>query len=129
MADKIISQSDFDSAQAQLTQTSAQADNFRALIAKKTIRAPFAGRLGIRQVNLGQVIKEGDAIVSLQSMQPIFVNFYLPQQQLAQIHTGLTVRIHSDALPGTVVTCPHYRHQPGSGCSHPQFQGTGDAGQ
>lgn len=106
MANKVISQSDFDSAQAQLTQTSAQADNIRAVIAKKTIRAPFAGRLGLRQVNLGQVIKEGQAIVSLQSMHPIFVNFLLPQQQLAQIHAGLTVRVSSDALPGKVVTCP-----------------------
>ncbi len=105
MANKVISQSDFDSAQAQLTQASAQADNIRAVIAKKTIRAPFAGRLGIRQINLGQVIKEGEAIVSLQSMHPVFVNFLLPQQQLAQIHTGLTVRVSSDALPGKVFSC------------------------
>lgn len=106
LADKVISQSDFDSAQAQLTQASAQAENLRAVIAKKTIRAPFAGRLGLRQVNLGQVINDGQDIVILQSMQPLFVNFTLPQQQLAQIHTGLTVRVHSDALPGKVVTCP-----------------------
>ncbi|TKB27035.1 efflux RND transporter periplasmic adaptor subunit [Desulfopila sp. IMCC35006] len=106
LADKVISQADFDSAQAQLTQTTAQADNFRAVIAKKTIRAPFSGRLGIRQVNLGQVIREGDAIVNLQSMQPLFVNFLLPQQQLAQVHPGLTVRVSSDALPGKIVTCP-----------------------
>ncbi len=106
LADKVISQADFDSAQAQLTQAIAQADNFRAVIAKKTIRAPFSGQLGIRQINLGQVIKDGQAIVSLQAMQPLFVNFFLPQQQLAQIHTGLTVRVSSDALPGKVVTCP-----------------------
>ncbi len=106
LANKVISQSDFDSAQAQLTQASAQADNIRAVIAKKTIRAPFAGRLGLRQINLGQVIKDGQAIVTLQSMHPIFVNFLLPQQQLAQIHTGLTVRVSSDAFPGKVITCP-----------------------
>lgn len=106
LANKVISQSDFDSAQAQLTQASAQADNIRAVIAKKTIRAPFAGRLGLRQINLGQVIKEGQAIVTLQSMHPIFVNFLLPQQQLAQIHTGLNVRVSSDAFPGKVITCP-----------------------
>ena len=106
LADKVISQSDFDSAQAQLTQALAQSDNIRAVIAKKTIRAPFAGQLGIRQINLGQVIKEGQAIVSLQSMHPLFVNFLLPQQQLAQIHTGLTVRVSMDALQGKVVTCP-----------------------
>ncbi len=106
LADKVISQSDFDSSQAQLTQASAQTENIRAVIAKKTIRAPFAGRLGLRQINLGQVINDGQAIVSLQSLQPIFVNFTLPQQQLAQIHTGLTVRVRSDALPGKVVPCP-----------------------
>jgi membrane fusion protein (multidrug efflux system) len=105
LADNVISQSDYDNAQAQLTQALAQADNIRAVIAKKTIRAPFAGRLGIRLVNLGQVIKDGEAIVSLQSLDPIFVNFFLPQQQLAQLHTGLPVRVTSDALPGQVFTC------------------------
>ena len=106
LANKVISQADFDSSQAQLTQASAQAENIRAVIAKKTIRAPFAGQLGLRQVNLGQVINDGQAIVSLQAMQPIFVNFTLPQQQLAQLHTGLTVRVSSDALPGKEVSCP-----------------------
>ena len=55
----------------------------KAVIAKKTIRAPFAGRLGIRLVNLGQILKEGDPIVSLQTLDPIFVNFHLPQQELS----------------------------------------------
>ncbi len=105
LADKVISQSDFDSARAQRTQALAQADNIRAVIAKKTIRAPFSGRLGIRQVNLGQVLKEGEPIVSLQSLDPIFVNFFLPQQELARIHTGLSVRVTSDALPDQVMTC------------------------
>ena len=105
LADKVISQSDYDSAKAQLTQALAQADNIRAVIAKKTIRAPFAGRLGIRQINLGQVVKEGQAIVTLQALDPIFVNFFLPQQQLTQIHVGLSVRVTTDALPDQVVTC------------------------
>ncbi|MGB3211047.1 MAG: efflux RND transporter periplasmic adaptor subunit [Desulforhopalus sp.] len=105
LADKVISQSDYDSAYAQLTQALAQADNIRAVIAKKTIRAPFSGRLGIRHVNLGQVINDGQAIVSLQSLDPIYVNFLLPQQQLAQIRTGLTVRVSSDALPGQTRSC------------------------
>jgi membrane fusion protein, multidrug efflux system len=105
LADKVISQSDFDSARAQLTQALAQADNIRAVIAKKTIRAPFSGRLGIRQVNLGQVLKEGEPIVSLQALDPIFVNFLLPQQELARLHTGLSVRVTSDALPDQVLTC------------------------
>lgn len=105
LTDKVISQSDYDNARAKLTQALAQADNIRAVIAKKTIRAPFSGRLGIRQVNLGQTLKEGEPIVSLQSMDPIFVNFLLPQQQLAQIKTGFTVRVSSDAMPGQVATC------------------------
>ncbi|MGA8241774.1 MAG: efflux RND transporter periplasmic adaptor subunit, partial [Desulfobacterales bacterium] len=58
---------------------------------------------GIRLVNIGQVLKEGDAIVSLQSIDPIFVNFSLPQQQLAQVNSGLTVQVTTDALPGQVV--------------------------
>jgi membrane fusion protein (multidrug efflux system) len=95
-----ISRSDYDSSQAQLTEALAQVDNIRAMIAKKTIRAPFSGRLGIRQVNLGQVINDGQAIVTLQSLGPVFVNFLLPQQQLAKIRTGLQVRVESNALPG-----------------------------
>ncbi len=105
LANNVVSQSNYDNAQAQLTQALAQADNIRAVISKKTIRAPFAGRLGIRQINLGQVLKEGQAIVSLQSLDPIFVNFLLPQQQLAQLSTGLTVRVTTDAIPGQVFTC------------------------
>lgn len=104
LPEKVISQSDYDNTQAQLTQALAQVDNIRAVIAKKTIRAPFAGRLGIRQINLGQIINDGQAIVTLQALDPIFVNFLVPQQQLAQVQTGLEVRVSSDALPGRVVT-------------------------
>jgi len=98
LAEKTIAKSQFDDTEAQYKQALAQADNIRATIAKKTIRAPFAGRLGVRLVNLGQILNEGDAIVSLQSLDPIFVNFFLPQQQLAQIEPGLTVRVTNDAL-------------------------------
>jgi membrane fusion protein (multidrug efflux system) len=97
------SQSQYDNADAQYKQDMAQVDNIRATIAKKTIRAPFAGRLGIRLVNLGQALNEGDAIVSLQSFDPIFVNFSLPQQQLARIRPGLVVQMTTDALPGRTV--------------------------
>ena len=99
LAQKTSSQSEYDNADAQHKQAVAQADNMRALIAKKTIRAPFAGVLGIRLVNLGQILSAGDAIVSLQALDPIFVNFSLPQQQLARIRTGLAVRVKTDALP------------------------------
>jgi membrane fusion protein (multidrug efflux system) len=106
LATNVVSQADYDRDLAKLTQALAQADDIRAMIAKKTIRAPFAGRLGLRHINLGEIINDGEAIVSLQSLDPIFVNFSLPQQQLAKIHPGLSVRVSSDALPGQVVTCP-----------------------
>ena len=96
---RTISQSEFDTADAQFKQAAAEVDNIRTIIEKKTIRAPFTGRLGIRLVNLGQILNEGDPIVSLQSLNPIFVNFLLPQQQLARIQNGLTVRVTTDALP------------------------------
>lgn len=99
-----ISQADYDNSQAQHIQALAEVDAIRALIGKKTIRAPFAGRLGIRQINLGQIINGGQAIVSLQALDPVFVNFHLPQQQLAQVHPGLEVRVVVDALPGQTLT-------------------------
>jgi len=100
---KIISQSEYDNSEAQYKQAMAQCDNIRTVIAKKNIRAPFAGRLGIRLINLGQVLNEGQAIVSLQSLDPIFVNFLLPQQELAKLQPGLIVRVTTDALPGQTI--------------------------
>jgi len=103
LAERTIAQSQYDNAEAGYKQAVAQADNIRASIAKKTIRAPFDGRLGIRLVNLGQVLNEGEAIVSLQSLDPIFVNFSLPQQQLASIKAGLAIRVTTDALPREII--------------------------
>lgn len=103
LAKGIISRADRDSAVANAEQAQAQAETIRAAIAKKTIRAPFSGHLGIRQVNLGQILREGDPIVTLQSLDPMYVDFTLPQQQLAQINTGLSVRVTGDALPGITV--------------------------
>ena len=102
LAKQAISKSDFDQVDAQHKQAVVQADNLRAVIAKKSIRAPFPGRLGIRLVNLGQILKEGDAIASLQTLDPIYVNFSLPQQQLAAVSVGAVVRLVSDAAPGEV---------------------------
>jgi membrane fusion protein (multidrug efflux system) len=96
LADKVIPQSQFDTAQAEFEQAVARRDDIRATIAKKTIRAPFAGRLGIRLVSLGQVLNEGQDIVSLQSLDPIFANFLLPQQQLAKVREGMIVRVKTD---------------------------------
>jgi membrane fusion protein (multidrug efflux system) len=103
LADGTIAQSQYDDAEAKFKEDAAQVDNIRAIIAKKTIRAPFAGRLGIRLIDLGQILKEGDEIVSLQSLDPIFVNFLLPQQELPQIQLGLTVQVTTDALPGQTI--------------------------
>jgi len=97
-----ISKSDFDLVDAQFKQATAQADSIRAVIAKKTIRAPFSGRLGIRLINLGQILKEGEPIVTLQTLDPIYVNFSLPQQQLSVIMPGSTVRLQSDGARGTL---------------------------
>lgn len=98
-----ISRADYDNADAQLKANKAQADAIRTAIAKKNILAPFSGQLGIRLVNLGEILKEGTAIVSLQTLNPIFANFQLPQHQLGQIKMGYLVRITSDALPGEAI--------------------------
>ena len=103
LGERTISQSQYDTAEAAYKQAVAQADAIRAAIGKKTIRAPFSGRLGIRQVNLGQVINEGQPIVSLQTLDPIFVDFSLPQQNLPQLKAGLAVRVSTDALPGETI--------------------------
>jgi len=78
LADQAVSQSDLDEAVARQQQALADLENLQAAIAKKSIRAPFSGRLGTRQVNLGQILQPGDEIVSLQALNPIFVDFYLP---------------------------------------------------
>jgi membrane fusion protein (multidrug efflux system) len=100
---KAVAQAKYDTDEAQYKQAVARIDGIRATIRKKTIRAPFDGTLGIRLVNLGQILNEGDPIVSLQTIDPIFVNFSLPQQQLAQVKPGLKVRVTADALSGQMI--------------------------
>jgi membrane fusion protein (multidrug efflux system) len=99
----MIARVDRDNAVANAEQAQALADNIRATISKKTVRAPFSGHLGIRQVNLGQLLREGDPIVTLQSLDPIYVDFTLPQQQFSMVHRGHSVRVTSDALPGATI--------------------------
>jgi membrane fusion protein, multidrug efflux system len=96
----MVPQAELDTAESTLKQTQGTADATRATIEKKTIRAPFAGRLGIRMVNLGQYLDTGKPIVSLQSLAPIYVDFSLPQQELARLKTGMPVRVTTDAYPG-----------------------------
>ena len=88
-----VSRAEYDAAAAAHTQAEARVHEIRATIERKTIRAPFSGVLGIRQVNLGQYLSGGDAVVPLQSLNPIHVNFGVPQQHAARIRTGRTVRI------------------------------------
>jgi membrane fusion protein (multidrug efflux system) len=103
LKEQIVSQSEYDKAVAAYEQARSQVNSISATISKKAIRAPFSGRLGIRQVNLGQMLREGDPVVTLQSLNPIYVNFSLPQQQLGHLHPGLSVLITCDALPGLSV--------------------------
>lgn len=99
-AEKAVSQSELDNAEALLAQFQGNADAIRATIAKKTIRAPFTGRLGIRQINLGEFVEAGrTVIVSLQALDRVYADFSLPQQELSRINEGLEVRITTDAYP------------------------------
>ncbi|MDJ0881202.1 MAG: efflux RND transporter periplasmic adaptor subunit [Gammaproteobacteria bacterium] len=88
-----------DRAAAQLKDSVAQVGVIEALIDKKTVRAPFSGRLGFRQVDLGQILSVGDPIVILQSLDPMYVNFSVPQQKLSLLQKDMHVRIKSDAHP------------------------------
>ena len=92
-----ISQSEYDNAEASYRQTQASVDQYKALIARKTLRAAFDGVAGIRQVNLGQYLKEGDPVVTLQSFDPIYANFMLPQQDLSKLVVGQPITLRVDA--------------------------------
>jgi membrane fusion protein (multidrug efflux system) len=95
-----ISKAQLDADAADLRNKRAQAAAQAALVAKKTIRAPFAGRLGITTVNPGQYLNTGDKVVTLQAVDPIYVDFKLPQQQLAALTNGQAVNVTADAFPG-----------------------------
>lgn len=96
----VISRQDYDKAMAEQKQTEANVAEIRATIDRKTIRAPFSGVLGIRQINLGQYLSAGSPIVSLQSLNPIYVNFNVPQQVLSQVKLGESVHLSTDNLAG-----------------------------
>jgi membrane fusion protein (multidrug efflux system) len=99
-AEKAVAQAELDDAEATLAQFQGNRDVIRATIAKKTIRAPFAGRLGIRQVNVGEFVDAGrTVIVSLQALDRVYADFSLPQQELSRLAAGLEVRLTTDAYP------------------------------
>jgi membrane fusion protein (multidrug efflux system) len=93
-----VSRAEFDTAAAGQKQAEARIREIRATIERKTIRAPFSGILGIRAVNLGQYLNGGDPVVPLQSLNPIYVNFGIPQQDAGQIHLGRNVQITATDL-------------------------------
>src|SRR5246127_4653895 len=100
----VIARQEFDNATAQQKATEAQVGDIRAAIARKTIRAPFSGLLGIRQVSLGQYLAAGQAIVPLQSLNPIYVNFGVPQQDTPKVVAGHVLRVTNTDLPGIAFT-------------------------
>jgi membrane fusion protein, multidrug efflux system len=97
-----ISQATLDSDAADLKNRRAQADSQAALVEKKTLRAPFAGQLGITTLNPGQYLNPGDKVVTLQAIDPILVDFRVPQQQLARVSSGQTLHVTTDAFPNEV---------------------------
>ena len=126
---RAIARTDYDRAAAEQKRTEAKVGEIRATIARKTIRAPFSGILGIRQVNLGQYMSPGDPVVPLQSLDPIYVNFGVPQQDAGQVRIGRAVRITTGDVAGVVFFGKRDSHQLGRGRGDPQYPGPGDGGE
>lgn len=101
VAEGVVAKTEYDNAYAQQKSTEANVGEIKATIERKTIRAAFSGVLGIRQVNLGQYLSAGQAIVTIESLDPIYVNFGVPQQDSGRLHSGGALRVTSDDLPGT----------------------------
>ena len=99
-ARNVVSKAELDAAESKFKQKEGVVNNMRSMIAKKEVLAPFDGQLGIRQVNVGQMITAGQQVVSLQALDPLYVDFALPQQDLPKLSPGLDVRIHTDVVAG-----------------------------
>lgn len=97
---KAVSQATLDAAQADLKSKQAQVDQQAALVDKKTIRAPFSGQVGISTINPGDYLKAGNKIVTLQSFDTVYVDFFLPQADIARVSLGQTVTVATDTYPG-----------------------------
>ncbi len=97
---KLVAQAEYDALAAQYKQADAAANEIRATIERKTIRAPFAGVAGIREVNLGQYVHSGDPIVPLQAVASVYVNFAVPQQQVTELHHGAAVSVTISGADG-----------------------------
>lgn len=90
---KVVSKQELDAAESAFKQK-------EGVVQHKQVRAPFDGQLGIRQVNVGQMIKDGQEVVQLTALDPVYVDFALPQQNVSQLAPGLEVQVHTDAVPG-----------------------------
>jgi membrane fusion protein (multidrug efflux system) len=99
-AQKVVSKAELDAAESKFRRLNAVVDQMRSNIAKKTIVAPFDGQLGIRQVNVGQMINAGQQVIALTALDPVYVDFALPEQYLSKLTQGLEVTVHADAIPG-----------------------------
>jgi len=97
---KVVSSAELDSAQSKFTRLNAVVDQMRSNIAKKSVIAPFDGQLGIRQVNVGQMINAGQQVVALTSLDSVYIDFALPEQHLSKLTKNLEVQVRVDALPG-----------------------------
>ena len=97
---KVVSKQELDAAQSAFGQKQGAVDNMRSMIVKKEVHAPFDGQLGIRQVNVGQSIDARQPVVQLTALDPVYVDFALPQQNLPKLATGFETHVHTDALPG-----------------------------
>ena len=96
----VVSKAELDSAESKFKQKEGVVNNMRSMISKKEVLAPFDGQLGIRQVNVGQMITAGQQVVSLQALDPLYVDFALPQQDLPKLSQGLEVRVQTDVVAG-----------------------------
>ena len=101
---RVISKSEYDEAEARHDAAGARVKQQEAIISRKIIRAPFAGLAGIRQVDLGQFIEAGSPIVSLQALDPIYVDYTLSERYLSRLKTGQEVRLQLDAIPSQIFT-------------------------
>jgi membrane fusion protein (multidrug efflux system) len=97
---KVVSSAELDAAQSKFRRLSAVVDQMRSSIAKKSLIAPFDGQLGIRQVNVGQTITAGQEVVQLTALDPVYVDFALPQQDVSKLAPGLEIQVRTDAVPG-----------------------------
>jgi membrane fusion protein (multidrug efflux system) len=97
---KAVSQQTLDTDEANLKQALANVAEQQALVDKKTLRAPFSGHLGIRQVDLGQYLTAGEPVVTLQSLDPIYLDFSIPQKQIGEVHIGQKITARTDTFPG-----------------------------